>query len=115
MDGIIPSNPLACWGGVRQKRNHRKPSFSEKCVVQRVEKITEPLVHHRMNLPRSVIRLTLSPIALVLQCTGRTIWIADAHRGDGKRFVVHTDEKLTAFLGLAAPVQRGQTVKSENC
>jgi hypothetical protein len=29
---------------------------------------------------------------------GRTIWIADAHRGDGKRFVVRTDEKLTAFL-----------------
>jgi len=25
---------------------------------------------------------------------GRTIWIADAHR-DGKRFVVHADEKLT--------------------
>jgi hypothetical protein len=31
---------------------------------------------------------------------GRTIWIADAHRGDGKRFVVHADEKLTAFLEL---------------
>ena len=30
---------------------------------------------------------------------GRTIWIADAHRGDGKRFVVRTDEKLTAFSG----------------
>jgi len=29
---------------------------------------------------------------------GRTIWIADAHRGDGKRFVVRADEKLTAFL-----------------
>jgi hypothetical protein len=24
---------------------------------------------------------------------GRTIWIADAHRGDGKRFVVRADEK----------------------
>jgi hypothetical protein len=31
---------------------------------------------------------------------GRTVWIADAHRGDGKRFVVHADEKLTAFLEL---------------
>jgi hypothetical protein len=28
------------------------------------------------------------------------IWIADAHRDDGKRFVVHADEKLTAFLEL---------------
>jgi hypothetical protein len=33
---------------------------------------------------------------------GRTIWIADAHRNDGKRFVVHADEKLTAFLELEA-------------
>ena len=28
---------------------------------------------------------------------GRTIWIADAHRGDGKRFIVRADEKLSAF------------------
>ncbi|PYJ70835.1 MAG: hypothetical protein DME75_08530 [Verrucomicrobia bacterium] len=27
----------------------------------------------------------------------RIIWIVDAHRGDGKRFVVRTDGKLTAF------------------
>ena len=31
---------------------------------------------------------------------GRTIWIVDAHRGDGKRFVVRAEEKLTAFLKL---------------
>jgi hypothetical protein len=31
---------------------------------------------------------------------GRTVWIADAHRDDGKRFVVRADEKLTAFLEL---------------
>jgi len=30
----------------------------------------------------------------------RTIWIVDAHRDDGKRFVVHADEKLTAYLEL---------------
>src|SRR5262249_32979821 len=27
---------------------------------------------------------------------GRTIWIADAHCDDGKRFIVRTHEKLTA-------------------
>jgi hypothetical protein len=37
--------------------------------------------------------------------TGLIIWIADAHRGDGKRFVVHADEKLTAFLELEAAIQ----------
>jgi hypothetical protein len=35
-----------------------------------------------------------------VDCEGRTIWIADAHRGDGKRFVVHGDEKVTAFMEL---------------
>jgi len=30
----------------------------------------------------------------------RTIWIADAHRDDGKRLVVHADDKLTAFVEL---------------
>jgi hypothetical protein len=31
---------------------------------------------------------------------GRTIWIVDAHRDDGKRFTVIADDKLTAFLEL---------------
>jgi hypothetical protein len=29
----------------------------------------------------------------------------DAHRGDGKRFVVHVDEMLTAFLKLEAAIR----------
>ena len=29
---------------------------------------------------------------------GRTIWVAYAHRGDGKRLVVRAEEILTAFL-----------------
>jgi hypothetical protein len=39
-------------------------------------------------------------LGLRLSLEGRTIWIADAHRDDGKRFVVHAHEKLTAFLEL---------------
>jgi hypothetical protein len=35
---------------------------------------------------------------------GRTIWIADAHRDDGKRFIVRADEKLSAFLELERAV-----------
>jgi hypothetical protein len=31
---------------------------------------------------------------------GRTIFVADAHRDDGKRFVLRADEKLTAFVEL---------------
>jgi hypothetical protein len=36
---------------------------------------------------------------------GRAIWIADGHRGDGKRFVVHADEKLTAFVELESAIR----------
>jgi hypothetical protein len=36
---------------------------------------------------------------------GRTIWIADAHRDDGKRFVVRAGEKLTAFLELESAIR----------
>jgi hypothetical protein len=40
---------------------------------------------------------------------GETIWIVDAHRGDGKRFVVRADEKLTAFLEVESAVRaRGE-------
>jgi len=35
---------------------------------------------------------------------GRTIWIAEAQRGGGKRFVVRANEKLTAFLELQRAV-----------
>jgi hypothetical protein len=35
----------------------------------------------------------------------RTIWIADAHRDNGKRYVVHADEKLTAFMELESAVR----------
>src|SRR4029453_7043910 len=31
---------------------------------------------------------------------GRTIFVADAYRDDGKRFVVHADEKLMAVMEL---------------
>jgi hypothetical protein len=35
---------------------------------------------------------------------GPTIWIAYAHR-DGSRFVVHADEKLTAFVALESGIR----------
>ena len=35
-----------------------------------------------------------------LDSQGRTLWIVDAHRGDGKLFVVRADQKLTAFIAF---------------
>jgi hypothetical protein len=45
-----------------------------------------------------------------LDSCGRAIWIANAHRGDRKRFVVHADEKLTAFLELEAAIRAGGAI-----
>jgi hypothetical protein len=39
-----------------------------------------------------------------IDSNGRTIFVADAHRGDGKRFVVRADEKLTAFVELESGI-----------
>jgi hypothetical protein len=39
-----------------------------------------------------------------IHSNGRTIRIADAHRDDGKRFIVHVDEKLSAFVELEGQV-----------
>ncbi len=35
----------------------------------------------------------------------RTVFVADARRADGKRFVVRADEKLTAFNGLESAIR----------
>jgi hypothetical protein len=40
----------------------------------------------------------------VREC-GEQIWIADAHRDDGKRFVVRADEKTTAFVEIESAIR----------
>jgi hypothetical protein len=39
---------------------------------------------------------------------GRTMWIVDAHRDNGKRFVVRADEKLTSFVELESAICGGE-------
>jgi hypothetical protein len=43
---------------------------------------------------------------------GRTIWNADAHRDDGKRFIVHADELLTAFVELEVAIRARQSAQT---
>ncbi len=42
---------------------------------------------------------------LAVDSNEQTIWIAHAHRADGKRFVVCADEKLTAFGELESAIR----------
>ena len=39
-----------------------------------------------------------------IESEGRTIWIADAHRDDGKRVIVRADGILTAFTELESAI-----------
>ena len=39
-----------------------------------------------------------------INSSGQRIFVVDAHRDDGKRFVAHADEKLTAFLELEGAI-----------
>jgi hypothetical protein len=48
-------------------------------------------------------------VVSTINSNGQRIWIANAHRDDGKRFIVHADEKLTAFLELESAIHsRGE-------
>jgi len=46
-------------------------------------------------------------LLLAIDSEGRTISIVDASRGDGKQFVVHADQKVTAFLELESAIRDG--------
>ena len=75
-----------------------------------------PLQKRLLSMPRlNAVRLWQNGSSLTaswswgivsaIDSNGRTIWIADAHRGDGKRYVVRADEKLTAFVELESAIR----------
>ena len=64
-------------------------------VIVRFLRLIE-LTHHRS--------VSLGWVS-TMDSDGRTIWIVDAHRDDGERFVVRADEKLTAFVELESAIR----------
>jgi hypothetical protein len=48
-----------------------------------------------------------------IDSNGRTIWIADAHRDNGRRFVVHADEKLNAFIELESAINQSKLLAKD--
>jgi hypothetical protein len=53
-------------------------------------------------------------IFLISHLFRKHAWIVDAHRDNGKRFVVRADEKLTAFLELARMISTHLLTKIAN-
>jgi hypothetical protein len=105
VDPVIPSCVGACWTSCRSElpnlheRNTVRDWHNDECDCP------EP------DEELGVIADNLSKAGWSWGCVsaidsnGRTIWIADAHRDDGKRFVVHAEEKLTAFVELESAIR----------
>jgi hypothetical protein len=67
-------------------------------------------MHSRMKYWKSSLTSSAKPVeagavSQAMDSNGRMIWIADAHRDDGKRFVVRAEEKLTAFMELELAIK----------
>ena len=62
----------------------------------------EVLGNHRRQSQQSRLELGL---CLNNEFEWQIIRIVDAHRGDGKRFVVRANEKLTAFIELESVIR----------
>jgi hypothetical protein len=65
-----------------------------------------PVPEHQADIDRFAGRVFVSCFPAI-NSNGQTIWIADAHRGDGKRFVVRADERLTGFVELEEAIHTG--------
>jgi hypothetical protein len=66
----------------------------------------EVLGNHRRQFEQSRLRVGAACQPWIHR--GEPIFVADAHRGDGKSFVVRADEKLIAFLELEAAIPGGE-------
>jgi hypothetical protein len=55
---------------------------------------------------------SLGCVSAVDSCS-RTIFVADAHRDDGQRFIVRAGEKLTAFLELESVIRVAE--RAQDC
>jgi hypothetical protein len=59
----------------------------------------------RCPSPAALAESLKPQVGSAIESNWRTIWIADAHRDEGKRLVVRADEKLTAFIELESAIR----------
>jgi hypothetical protein len=63
------------------------------------------MTYSRLSAPLSPAQSSLSNISFKTTNTAVETRHFDAHRDNGKRFVVHADEKLTAFTELESAIR----------
>ena len=94
-----------CWQCFLPARQSRSAQISPK--LNSVSTLTPPDPQGFSGSASEIIADNLKKAGWSLgwvsaiDSNGRTMWIADAHRDDGQRFISRADDKLTAFLELA--------------
>jgi hypothetical protein len=68
-------------------------------------------LRHTKSVTISPTPVGVGAVSQRLIPTGERSGIADAHR-DRKRFIVHADEKLTAFLELETAIRTAETCEN---
>ncbi len=103
-------------------RNVKSENDLPRLLHHRVIELTKLITHRTINKSSRAVVKYWEIIADRLSKAGwswgwvsainsnwQTIFIVDAHRDDGRRFIVHADEKLTAFLELESAIRgRGE-------
>jgi hypothetical protein len=126
---LVPQQGLYIGASIETLRWHQKkraaienfalcPSsqFHFSCDIASIPNrhVTEGLPKVSTQLERANLRQKWSTVpragcswrcVSAIDSNGRTMWIADAHRDDGKHYVVHADEKLTVFLELESVIR----------
>src|SRR4029077_6619628 len=98
MSGLADSRVFCvriCWSALHHQ------------VIRTAQWSTRLLPHKRSCVPNEALVANGWSWGCVsaVDSKGQTIWIADAHRDPGKRFVVRADEKLAAFLELQSAIR----------
>jgi len=94
----LPSNP-------RRSHNNGKYDLRKQCARHLHGKTG---THAAPRLFRACARPSIAVEGIYAN-----VWIVDAH-GDGKRFIVRADEKLTAFIELAWPIRLDAKGRGQN-
>ena len=84
---------------MKTNSSHRKEidvthSVESGLLAEQVAEVEPNLVACDKDGQIETVLYTAVNARLSRGCTGRTIWIADAKRDDGKRFIVRADTKL---------------------
>src|SRR5206468_4308279 len=97
-----PLSTSACSSVVRTSALVKLSGATLAAIVSKTLKCGFASLTSSLFMPsiRAAVAFLSAYFSISSNSANSKLRIADAHRGDGQRFIVHADEKLTAFLEL---------------